>query len=184
MSKIYLVFILGFSCFSLISQELHTNQLQPIEYQIGTWVAKDVKMDKNGRRLQFGYELQWFDLNQSIAKMVITTIYEDGEILTIWEGFKRWDAKENKIIYNGYSRNGRVAEGYIKKESESVLKTYYTGNMQDGTKVFIEDVATFLDPLHFDSVTNLRINGEQEWKVLNTDHWVKVENQVFDEMLK
>jgi hypothetical protein len=116
--------------------------------------------------------------------MIISSVYEDGEVKQFWEGFKRWDIHENQLLYNGFNKDGRIASGYIVKENNQVIKTIYSGFLPDGTKVFIEDMATRTDPDHFTTTTKLRMDTETAWRVVNTDHWVKVENQIFNENLE
>ena len=168
---------------SLNAQEIKTPEMSPLSYQIGKWLASDVQTDKDGNRLQFGYELQWFDQKQSIAKMTITRIYENGKVELLWEGFKNWDAQEGKIMYSGFSRIGRTAAGYLEVKNKNEIKTKSSGVSQNGKKVFIEDIATKIDDNHYTSITQIKMEGQEEWRKLNTDHWVKVEKQIFNDKL-
>ncbi len=169
---------------SISAQKKSSEKLKPIAFQIGKWLAADIQKSKDGRKLQFGYELQWFDHNKTIAKMTITGIFDDGEIRIFWEGFKNWNAEENRIVYSGFSKDGRIAQGHIEIESNKVLKTLYSGNGPGGKKVFIEDIATIIDTNHYTTVTRIRMDGQTAWQTVNTDRWVRIDNQRFNDNLK
>lgn len=167
----------------LNAQQLQTPEMEPIGYQIGKWLAVDIQTGQGGRRFQFAFSLAWFDRNQSIAKMNIFGVYEDGEVRQYWEGFKNWDPVENKILYVGMSLDGRAARGHVEQVSNGVFKTVYSG-MFNGKKVFIEDVATKHSNESYTTETHLRMEGQTESRIVNTDHWVKVDSQKFNDKLK
>jgi len=180
--KISLVFIFA-THFALFSQNQKSTEINVLEYQIGKWLASDIQNSKDGRKLQFGYELQWFDQKKSIAKMTIMGVFEDGEVRVFWEGFKSWNLEEQKILYVGFSKDGRIANGYIEIVSDSVIKTIYSGNTPNGKKIFIEDIATIKDDKHYTTVTQVKIEGQDEWQTVNTDNWVRVNDQKFNDKI-
>ncbi|NAS31840.1 hypothetical protein GTQ40_12710 [Flavobacteriaceae bacterium R38] len=158
--------------------------MTPLSYQIGNWLTKEIKLDNKGRRYQFGHKLEWFDTKKKIAKLTITGVYEDSEVKTFWEGFKYWNIQENKIIYTGMSRDGRTANGYVEVIDENTINTIYSGNSPSGKKVYLNDIAKKEDSNHFTSYTKIRYESTEKWKVINTDHWVRVDKQVFNDKLK
>ena len=169
---------------SVSAQKSQTADISAISYQIGKWLASDIKETKEGRRYQFGYELQWFDQKKSIAKMIISGVFEDGEVRRFWEGYKYWNTDEERILYSGFSKDGRIAKGHLEVKSDNEIKTLYSGKTPNGTKVYIEDTAIEKDDNHYTSVTNMKMEGQDEWRTINTDNWVKVNDQKFNGGLK
>ncbi|MEP5612243.1 MAG: hypothetical protein ABJP45_08335 [Cyclobacteriaceae bacterium] len=115
--------------------------------------------------------------------MTITGVYENGEVRKYWEGFKHWDPREKKTLYSGFSGDGRVAKGHLKKISDTVVNTLCSGIDPNGNPVQIRDIATKQDASHYLSETYLKREGK-DWIKINADNWVKVEKQLFNEQLK
>lgn len=148
-------------------------EMRALRQYVGTWRSED-REGQDGRTSHFLYRLTWFDPGETIAEMLITQHFADGEERLLWKGFKGWHPGSETAYYHGFSPSGRAASGTLHVEGDGLV-TAYEGWSAEGPGVMIRDVFEPVEGDTFVAHTWLKREGS-DWREVNVDHWTRLED--------
>ena len=139
----------------------------------GHWHT-DEKEGPDGDPVYYEYDLSWMDPGETIARLEITRVGEDGSKSTVFVGFKGRKPSGDGVYYHAASPSGRGARGEVHLEGDRLV-TVYEGWTADGDVVEIRDVFDPVEDGRFVSRTYLRSSPEEAWRQIGEDRWTRVE---------
>lgn len=146
--------------------------LAALDSYTGRW-RSDEKTTSSGTKLNFTLDLEWLDVTQTIARVTINQVDADGNVSTVFEGYKGREPSGDGLYYHAASPSGRGSRGEMVIEGEHLV-TVYDGWTADGETVRIRDVFEPVRADSFMSRTYLSRPDEQEWRLITEDRWTRV----------
>ncbi|WP_405234512.1 hypothetical protein [Lentisalinibacter salinarum] len=150
-----------------------SNLLAALGRYVGRW-RSDEKTTGSGAKQHFMLDLTWVDAHRTITRVTISQVDADGNVTTVFEGYKGREPSGSGIYYHAASPPGRGSRGKVVIEQDRLV-TVYDGWTAGGDTVRIRDVFEPVRADRFSSRTCLRRPGEVGWRLIAEDQWTKVE---------
>lgn len=158
------------------AQPAEADDMHVFDPYIGRFRSKTMRDEQRRTDVHYFVEYQWFDVNRSIVRFRVTTVYaDDGSEVLNAEGFYGHDPFSGRLYAFAafpWGASGFGAVGEFDRTSHR-RATWARSMTADGVTL-VRDVFEVVDPDTWSDVTWVRAGADREWRIVYQDTFTRV----------